>query len=74
MKFEQAEEKFQPVTITLESKEEAMVLTAALSHAGGNEAGDVLFRLYRSLLDVVPDWEAAYRSRPTDTGIVVEKY
>lgn len=49
MKFEKAKPQFQPVTITLETQEEADVLHALAGAAGGNMAGDFLFKLYNAL-------------------------
>lgn len=52
MKIERQEEKFRPITITLESGEEAMLLGAALSHTSVGEGvnPDILYPIYREVV------------------------
>lgn len=63
MNFEQENPGFRPVTITLETEDEAKIVAAAMAHAiddSDYEDGDLLYRIYRGLLGVVPKWNEAY--------------
>lgn len=62
MKFEKAEPGFQPVTITLETQEEADVLHALVGAAGGSMADNFLYKLYNSLSEVSDSGRSEYWS------------
>jgi hypothetical protein len=56
MKFSQEEIKFQPITIVLETQEEAEVLKDLLKHTNGTRGDSVAFRLWSALQGAgVPD-------------------
>ena len=64
MKFKQEDPTFRPVILILETENEAKILAAALAHASDDsedtDAGDFLYKIYRSLVGVVPKWGEAY--------------
>jgi hypothetical protein len=56
MKYSQEETKFQPITIVLETQEEAEVLKDLLKNTNGTRGDSVTFKLWKALHDSdVPD-------------------
>lgn len=49
MKIETQKPEFTPITITIESQEEAELLVSILAVTGGGYAGDVLYKLFLGL-------------------------
>lgn len=73
MKFEQSAPEFNPVTITLESEKEVMLLAVAISKTiGGGVDGNFVYNLYCRLADVA-DYAGIYNAEtnPSGTGLTI---
>lgn len=68
MQIEQQEEKFQPVTIILQTEKEVALLRAALGRTIGSHEDDMLGKIYRAL-ERVSRYGQHYKSDSDDITI-----
>ena len=75
MKIERQEEKFRPITIILESEDEALLLGAALSSISVDADVDanLLYNIYREILREVGSPSDTFQVVKSLAGLRVEK-